>query len=103
MICEWKKRTRTEGEAGPMMNRKPSQLPTQFIDQTAAQPPLSMDSHVGYLFVTIDQVRRDAINVRLGELPLLLDDIRCKYGQTPPTFPPGEEYSQVPPPLPPHE
>ena len=94
MICEWKKRTRTEGEAGPMMNRKPSQLPTQFIDQTAAQPPLSMDSHVGYLFVTIDQVRRDAINVRLGELPLLLDDIRCKYGQTPPTFPPGEEYSQ---------
>lgn len=33
--------TRTEGEAGPMMNR----LPTQFIDQTAAQPPLSMDSH----------------------------------------------------------
>lgn len=51
------------GEAGPIMNRKPSQLPTQFVDHTAAQPPLSMDSHVGYLFVTIDQVRRDAINV----------------------------------------
>jgi len=65
--------TRTEGEAGPMMNRKPSQLPTQFIDQTAAQPPLSMDSHVGYLFVTLDQVRRDVSMSLVSELPLLLD------------------------------
>ena len=57
--------TRTEGEAGPMMNR----LPTQFIDQTAAQPPLSMDSHVGYLFVTM--TKSDATQ-SMSELPLYL-------------------------------
>jgi len=61
--------TRTEGEAGPMMNRKLSQLPTQFIDQTAAQPPLSMDSHVGYLFVTM--TKSDATQ-SMSELPLYL-------------------------------